>query len=200
MSTLEKPDRVDTPSPPARRTPGEEGVWVFILGDMTIFAVVFAAYLYYRGEQAALFRAGQQTLEQSYGVINTLLLLTSSLFVVTGVRALRQGRNAITPWLFTGALFCGLGFTTTKFLEYGEKLRGGVTPATDEFYLYYFVLTGLHFFHLLLGMVVLAFLIRLARRSELTTKQIAFVEGGACYWHMVDLLWIVLFPLLYLVR
>lgn len=192
-----------TPRPtaePERRIPGEEGLWIFILGDMTVFAVFFATYLYYRGQQPALFIAGQHTLRQSYGVINTLLLLTSSLLVVMAVRAVRERHRGAAPLLFIGALGCGLGFTVLKFLEYGEKVSAGMTPATDSFYMYYFVLTGLHFFHLLLGMVALAFLVRAARRPELTDRQFAFVEGGACFWHMVDLLWIVLFPLLYLIR
>jgi nitric oxide reductase NorE protein len=170
------------------------------MGDMTVFAVFFATYLYYRGQQTELFNAGQHTLKQGYGVINTLLLLTSSLLVVTGVRAVRQRRTNIAPWMFAGAMLCGLGFTFMKFLEYGEKLSHGITPATNSFYMYYFILTGLHFFHLLLGMGVLAFLVRAARKPELTPKQFGFVEGGACFWHMVDLLWIVLFPLLYLVQ
>ncbi|WP_028933749.1 cytochrome c oxidase subunit 3 [Pseudonocardia spinosispora] len=183
----------------SRHTPGEEGVWVFILGDMVVFAVFFATYLFYRGQQPDLFITGQQTLSQTYGVINTLLLLTSSLFVVMGVRGLRS-RARVAPWLFAASMVCGFGFAVVKFLEYSAKLAAGVTPATNDFYMYYFVLTGLHFFHLLLGMVVLAFLVRLARKPVLTDRQFGFVEGGACFWHMVDLLWIVLFPLLYLIK
>jgi nitric oxide reductase NorE protein len=184
----------------ARRVPGEEGVWVFILGDMAVFTVIFATFLYYRGEQPELFNAGRRTLEQSYGVINTVLLLTSSLNVAVGVSAVRRRHTTVAPWLFAGALLCGFGFSAMKFLEYGEKLRHHITPATDSFYMYYYVLTGLHFFHLVLGMVALGFLIRTSRRPDLTRRQFAFIEGGACYWHMVDLLWIVLFPLLYLIE
>jgi nitric oxide reductase NorE protein len=183
-----------------RNVPGEEGVWVFLLGDMTIFIVLFASYFYYRSRQPDLFNAGQRTLHQGYGVIGTLLLLTSSLCVVAGVRGFRQRRGIAASWLFGGALLCGLGFTAIKFFEYGEKLRAGITPATDNFYTYYFMLTGLHFFHLLLGMCVLVFVIRKARQPEMAPGRLVLVEGGACYWHMVDLLWIVLFPLLYLVR
>jgi nitric oxide reductase NorE protein len=187
-----------------RHLPGEEGTWVFILGDMTVFAVFFATYLYYRGQQRALFVESQHSLVQGYGVINTLLLLTSSLCVVLGMKAVR-GRLAgeptrAAPWLFGGALACGLGFSAMKFVEYGEKLAAGITPATNDFFMYYFILTGLHFFHLILGMGVLVFLIRAGRRTSMSVRQFAFVEGGACFWHMVDLLWIVLFPLLYLVK
>jgi nitric oxide reductase NorE protein len=189
----------DTPSAAARHIPGEPGVWIFILGDMTVFAIFFATYLYYRGQQKALFQAGQHTLVQAYGVINTLLLLTSSLLVVVGVRALRTERSRVASVTFAGAILCGLGFCAMKAVEWGEKLSAGITPATNNFYMYYFVLTGLHFFHLLLGLGVLTFLLRTALRGPLTGRRMAFVEGGACFWHMVDLLWIVLFPLLYLV-
>jgi len=177
---------------------------VFILGDMTVFAVFFATYLYYRGEQRSLFAESQRTLVQGYGVTNTLLLLTSSLCVALGMRAVRRrlagAPTRAAPRLFGGALACGLGFSVLKFVEYGGKLAAGITPATNNFFMYYFILTGLHFFHLILGMGVLLYLIRAGRQATLSTRQFAFVEGGACFWHMVDLLWIVLFPLLYLVK
>lgn len=187
-------------SRPADRIPGEEGIWVFILGDMTIFGILFAAYLWYRGQQPELYAGAQQALNQNYGVINTLLLLTSSLFVVIGVQSLRRRSSAVAPWLFAGALLCGLGFIVAKYFEYSEKVSAGITPGTNEFFMYYYVLTGLHLFHLVIGMCVLVYLILKARRPELTKKQFGYVEGSACYWHMVDLLWIVLFPLLYLVK
>ena len=101
---------------------------------------------------------------------------------------------------FRSALVCGLGFTLNKFLEWGGLLSAGHKPASNNFYMYFFVLTGIHFFHLLIGMSVLVALIVLTRKEKLSERQLAFVEGGACFWHMVDLLWIVLFALLYLVH
>jgi nitric oxide reductase NorE protein len=183
-----------------RHLPGEEGTWIFILGDMTVFALLFGVYMYYRSNDPALFRHSQQSLNQNFGAINTLLLLSSSLFVVTGIRAIRAHRHTLAPRLFAGAFCCGLGFAFIKYLEYSDKLSHGIKPATNDFFMYYFVLTGLHFFHLLIGMAVLVFLIVQSRKETLDPKTFAFVEGGACFWHMVDLLWIVLFPLLYLVH
>lgn len=201
MSAISETTRATAPSGrKVRHLPGEEGTWVFILGDMTVFAVFFATYLYYRGQQRQLFIDSQRHLVQGFGVTNTLLLLVSSLFVVLGMRAIRQRRSDVGPWMFVGAMVCGLGFSAMKFLEYGEKLSAGITPATNSFFMYYFILTGLHFFHLLLGMVVLAFLVRASRHPDMSAKRYAFVEGGACFWHMVDLIWIVLFPLLYLIK
>jgi nitric oxide reductase NorE protein len=200
MTTVSNAAHREVVARPVRHLPGEAGTWVFILGDMTVFAVFFCTYLSYRGLQPDVFDASQLTLKQSYGVINTMLLLTSSMFVVVAIRAIRKQIRGVAPWMFSLALLCGLGFSLMKFLEYAEKLGHGITPTTNSFYMYYYILTGLHFFHLILGMAVLVFLIVKSRAPRLTAKQFAFVEGGACFWHMVDLLWIGLFPLLYLVK
>jgi nitric oxide reductase NorE protein len=183
-----------------RHLPGEEGTWILIFGDMTVFAFIFVVYTYDRSQNAALFNASQQALNQNFGAINTLVLLSSSLCVALAVRAVRHDLPDLASRLFGGAFLCALGFASLKCLEYGEKLGHGIGPMTNSFYTYYFVLTGLHFFHLLLGMGVLAFLRTLARKPELTKRQFGYLEGGACFWHMVDLLWIVLFPLLYLMH
>lgn len=190
--------------PVEKHLPGEAGTWVFIFGDMTVFAIFFLTFLYYRGQERALFTHSQQSLEKGFGVANTLVLLTSSLAVVFGVRAVRRRREGsnswYAPWLFASAFACGVLFSTLKVIEYSQKLAAGITPATNNFFMYYFILTGLHFLHLLLGMVLLVYLVRAGRRTVLSDRQYAYVEGGACYWHMVDSLWIVIFALLYLVR
>jgi nitric oxide reductase NorE protein len=183
----------------ARHVPGEAGVWVFILGDMTIFAVLFVTFLSGLRRDPGLFEASQAQLNQHYGVANTLLLLLSSLLVVMAVRAMREQRGR-ADLLLVAAIACGLAFSGLKVLEYAGKVDHGITPASNDFFMYYFVLTGLHWFHLVLGLIVLTILVRLSRRESLTDGQLSFVEGGACFWHMVDLLWIVLFPLLYLVH
>ncbi len=183
-----------------KHLPGEEGVWVLIFGDMLLFAVFFATFLFYRSKDKALFDASQLTLNTDLGAINTLLLLTSSLFVVVGVRAARKDFYRIAPWAFAGALLCGAGFGINKVIEYSAKIAHGITPVTNNFYMYYFILTGLHMFHVLIGMGVLVFLIVQSRKPGITGRKFGYVEGGACFWHMVDLLWIVLFPLIYLVR
>jgi nitric oxide reductase NorE protein len=184
----------------ATHLPGEAGTWVFILGDMLVFALLFGVYLYYRGQQPVVFAHSQATLHAMFGVVNTLLLLTSSLCVVTAVRATRAGIRRLPQVLFGVALLCGAGFAANKVVEWGTLLTAGHTPAANNFYMYFFVLTGLHFFHLLLGMGVLTALIALSRKPALSDRQFMFLEGGACFWHMVDLLWIVLFALLYLVH
>jgi nitric oxide reductase NorE protein len=179
--------------------PGEAGIWVFIFGDMVIFAVLFATFLYYRGKNVELFDRSQTALNQNYGAVNTVVLLVSSLLVVLAVRAVRK-RMPLAPQLVAGAIACGIIFSLLKVLEYTQKVSHGITPATNDFFMFYFVLTGLHWFHLAVGLAVLTTLYVFTRKPELTERRYAFIEGGACFWHMVDLLWIVLFPLLYLVK
>jgi nitric oxide reductase NorE protein len=184
-----------------KRIPGEAGTWVFILGDMTLFAIFFLTYLYYRGQQPELFNLSQEELVPAYGVVNTLLLLTSSLFVAIGLPALRAGNVQSGRRWYGGAVPCGLAFSGLKFVEYGEKIAIGFTPATDNFFMFYYLLTGLHFFHLLLGVAFLVWIIGTSTPISVQKPQrFALIEGATCYWHMVDLLWIVLFPLVYLVN
>jgi nitric oxide reductase NorE protein len=192
---------VSRPEPLRRyHVPGETGIWVFIFGDMMVFAIMFATYLYYRGKDATLFNASQQQLNPDFGLVNTLLLLASSLLVVLAVGVVRAGTRRPAQPLILGAIGCGVAFSLLKVVEYSGKLDAGITPQTNQFFMFYFVLTGLHWFHLAIGLAVLGYMYFSARRTSLDVKQFAWFEGAGCYWHMVDLLWIVLFPLLYLVN
>ncbi|CAM5739847.1 cytochrome c oxidase subunit 3 [Mycolicibacterium aubagnense] len=184
----------------ARRLPGEEGTWVFLFGDMTVFAVLFGVYLYYRGADPVLFDGSQARLNPTFGVANTLILLTGSLLVVTAVRAVRQRANALAGRLIVGAMACGALFVVNKGVEYAQKISQGFGPASDQFFTYFYVMTGLHLVHVAAGIGLLWFMVTLTRRSELTEWQHSYLDGAACFWHMVDLLWIIMFPLLYLVK
>jgi nitric oxide reductase NorE protein len=176
------------------------GVWVFIFGDMLIFGVLFVTYLTYRSRHPLLFDHSQESLNQTFGAINTVLLLVSSLFVSMAVRAARRQLRRYARSLIAGAFLCGLAFSGIKIVEYSEKLSHHIHPATNQFFMYYFILTGIHWLHLILGLGVLTVIFILTGKEQPSRHQVAFIEGGACYWHMVDLLWIVLFPLLYLVK
>jgi nitric oxide reductase NorE protein len=183
----------------ARHVPGEPGVWIFLFGDMVVFGVFFATFMYQRSLAPGLFDESRHTLSIGIGLTNTLILLTSSLFVVTAIRAIRHAQRRAAQLLLAGALVCGLAFVGFKAIEYTAKVAAGHVPTQNNFYLYFFILTGLHLFHVLIGIVVLILLLTQARHTELSATRMAVVEGGACFWHLVDLLWIVLFPLLYLV-
>ncbi|MCX6398493.1 MAG: cytochrome c oxidase subunit 3 [Propionibacteriales bacterium] len=183
----------------ARRIPGEEGLWVFILGDMAIFALFFGTILVTRADDPTTFAAAQHELHPVLGIINTALLLTGSLFVIHGLRRLGDGTPAAAR-LFGATLLCAAGFAAVKAVEYTLLVNEGHTAGTNDFFMYYFVFTGIHLAHLVIGAVIVLFLFRAARQAAPGAGQSRFAECGAIYWHMVDLLWLVLFPLLYLIR
>ena len=180
--------------------PGEPGVWVFIVGEATMFTALFASYLYSRSRDIGLFRTSQRALNVDFGVADTVLLLTSSLLVFLALRAVRAGAQRHAAVLVPLAICCGAGFGALKITEYAEKVHAHLLPTTNDFFMNYFMLTGIHFFHLVIGLGLLGHLWRLSLQPKLTPAQLRFFEGGACYWHLVDFLWIVIFPLLYLVR
>lgn len=184
-----------------RHIPGEAGVWVLLFGDMMIFAVLFTVFLHQRALEPELFASSQESLNRALGAANTLVLLTSSLLIVFAAHAVHCERwrpyaNRLT---FAG-VGIGMCFVVIKAFEYHEKIAAGITPGTNDFFMYYFVLTGLHLLHVIIGLVVLTVLSGVARKPNPTRTQLAFFEGGGCFWHMVDLLWLVIFPLVFLVR
>ncbi len=184
----------------ARFIPGEPGIWIFVIGDMLVFALFFCVFIYYRNLDIELFNASQATLNQNLGALNTFLLLTSSWFVIGAVESIRKSASKKGHALFIGAFLCGLGFAIVKIFEFTEKISSGITLVTNDFYMYYFVFTGLHFFHVIVGLGILLFLISKARGAAFSDHDVRLFEAGGVYWHMVDLLWIVLFPLIYLVQ
>lgn len=185
---------------PPRHLPGEEGVWLFIGGDLVLFTLLFCVFLNMRAEQPDVFADGRAQLNQACGLVNTLLMLTSSWLVATAVRAARrQLASGVTAACFAGALACGAGFWIVKGVEYGEKLSAGITLATNDFFMLYFIYTGLHLLHVTIGMGVLTWLIVYSKSGEFGAGKMRNLESGASFWHLVDLLWIVLFALLYLV-
>jgi nitric oxide reductase NorE protein len=189
-----------TPAGPADgHVPGEVGVWVFVLGDMLAFALFFAVFLYERGGAPVAFDDARRHLTVGFAVANTVLLLTSSLLIAMAVRAVRGGARELAPRLIALAMACGAAFVADKGIEYGEQLGAGRTPAASDFFMFFYMLTGIHLAHVLIGLVVLGYLWRVTRRPVTGATDLRAVESGASYWHMVDLLWIVLFPLLYLV-
>ncbi|MBS0368906.1 MAG: cytochrome c oxidase subunit 3 [Proteobacteria bacterium] len=185
---------------PERDVPSAQapGILTFIVADVIIFGVLFVAFMMERSAQLALFDRSAAALNASFGLFNTLILITSGLFVVLAVDAARHGRTAATRGWLLASLAVGAGFGVTKLIEYGDKLGHGITMLSNDFFMFYFVLTGVHFLHFLAGMIVLALLWFRAGREPVDGPLFGWIESGALYWHMVDLLWIVIFPMLYL--
>lgn len=180
--------------------PGDSGVWFFILADMCAFALFFLIFSAGRLEQPALFEASRQQLDLRFGLANTLILLTSGAFMAKAVRLGRRQdwQRARTNLLIAGAT--GMLFAGSKMLEWSVKLDHGIGLTTNTFFTYYFVFTGIHFLHFVMGIAVIAVLISRCRASLPQADRLRWLEAGGAYWHMVDLLWVVLFAMLYLQR
>jgi nitric oxide reductase NorE protein len=181
-----------------RGLPGDIGMWVFVLGDLVIFGAYFVIFMIYRTQDTALFLESQQHLDQNVGVVNTLVLLVSSWFVARGVRAARAGDHPLALRLTIGAGLCGVLFVLLKIYEWSSKIGQGLTLSSNDFFMFYYMLTGVHLFHVLLGLIILGIVFRDLRDPNL--RRVAVAEIGATYWHMVDLLWIVIFALVYVMR
>ena len=159
----------------------------------------FAVFMVERLGQPGLFARSANLLDSRLGLANTLILITSSWLVALSVLAARQGNIRRLRLLLPASIAVGAGFAVLKLAEYGDKVRHGITPLTNDFFSYYFILTGVHFLHYLIGMAVLLVLAVMAyRRPVIDSRTASWLDSGALYWHMVDLLWIFLFPILYL--
>lgn len=183
-----------------RRLPGAEGIWALIGADAIVFAILFASFMVERRDNPAVFEAGRQALNPNLGGIDTLILLTSSWTVALAIQALRRNAGQQMPGLLLGGVLTGVLFAVSKAIEYAGKISQGITPATNDFFMWYFVLTGIHLLHVLLGTALLAFVWTGARRGAFGSANLVVPESVASFWHLVDLVWIMLFPLLYLMK
>ena len=182
------------------RLPGDDGVWMFLTADVLLFCLFFFVFTKGRVANPLLYEESRRHLDPAIGLVNTLILLTSSWFMVLAVEAARSGDRDRVERNLKSAMLVGAGFAVTKAVEYTLKIRAGITVTTNEFFAYYYGFTAIHFVHFLIGMAVLAVCLSKARREAIDARYVVWIESGGCYWHMVDMLWIVLFPMLYLLR
>lgn len=177
--------------------PGDLAIWIFILAELLVFAIFFASYAFTRAAHAELFNQHQLHLNRDFGLLNTLSLITSSYFVVRALAAMRENQPKLCfNWLIA-SLLMGLFFLVIKTFEYQHHLQMGINMRTNLFYMFYFSLTFFHFLHVILGMVILAANAYKTRAGDYSSDNMKGLETGASYWHMVDLVWIILFPLIY---
>jgi nitric oxide reductase NorE protein len=182
----------------AASPPGTDGIWTFLFIDMIVFSLFFVVYLSERLRLPEVFAASQAKLHPGFGLVNALVLLTSSLFVAEAVAAARLGKPQLVRIRLALALVCGAMFAASKLTEYAGKFAAGITPVTNTFYSFYFLLTMIHFLHVLAGMVFIAHCLASARAETGQPGYRAKIENTGLFWHFVDLLWLFLFPLLYL--
>lgn len=195
----------------------KQGMWLFLLQEVLFFAPFFTGYAIFRGLYPDAFHEASKSLDWQMGGLNTVILLCSSLSMALAVNAAQRGltKKCVTNLIFT--LLFGFGFLIVKYFEYTHKIHVGTLPSGlfnqdlfDEgmftqaqvplFFSLYFGMTGLHAIHVIGGMAVLAFwILPRASRGEFVGGYYTPVEMFGLYWHFVDLVWIYLFPLLYLV-
>ncbi|MHB1333821.1 MAG: cytochrome c oxidase subunit 3 family protein [Sulfuriferula sp.] len=187
---------VDTGQP----LPGDFAIWIFIFAELLVFGVLFAAYAFARSAHVELFNASQLTLNRTYGFANTLMLLTSSYFVARATRSIRAGHGtACANWL-TAALGLGGMFLVLKLVEFHQDFAQGINLSTNLFYMFYLALTFFHFMHVVMGMAILGVVTYKAYAGRYSAANHTGVETGGSYWHMVDLVWIILFALVYVIH
>lgn len=188
-------------------TPGDFAIWIIIYVELITFGLLFLGYAFSRRADIELFNESQLMLSQTSGFINTFILITSSYFVVKAVNNMKSMTQEsykefnikASKWLLF-AIICGVSFLIIKITEFSHIFGEGITLSTNKFFMFYLFLTVFHFMHVLLGSIILFNIYKKTKIYGYTPDDYRGFETGASYWHMVDLLWIVLFPLVYIIR
>lgn len=185
------------------------GMWLFLFTEILLFGGLFLLYAVYRSMYSTEFHQAAQDLSTTLGAINTLILLTSSLTMALSIAALRRGkRNASVAYQAITVLF-GLAFLVNKYFEWSGHIHEGIFPDSPVllsrshgeilFYGLYYVMTGLHGIHVVIGMIVIAIMTVFTLRGAVSAENFNKLENAGLYWHLVDVIWIYLFPLFYLI-
>lgn len=175
------------------------GMWLFLGTEILLFGGLFAAYAIFRAKYPEMFAEQHEELNKQMGAINTCILIFSSLTMAMGVTAIKRGKQKLTAILLLITIICGLGFGVVKYFEYSAKFAHHIYPDTSIFFSLYFMMTGLHMLHVFIGLLILATMFVLTLKGKFTSEYNTPIEVGGLYWHLVDLIWIYLFPLLYLI-
>lgn len=187
------------------------GMWVFLITEILFFGGLFVGYAVYRSSYPEAFASGSHHLDVLLGTINTAVLIGSSLTMALAVHAAQQGQRQTLVVFLLGTIVLGLVFLGIKGVEYAHKFEESLVPGSmfqyegpyahqaQLFFSFYFSMTGMHALHMVIGVGVLAVLTLLAWRGRFSARYYAPVEVTGLYWHFVDIVWIFLFPLLYLI-
>jgi len=180
--------------------PGDFAVWMLILIEISTFGLMFIGFSAVRTFERDMFLAGQAVIHPLAGLINTIALLAASGFVAQGVLDNRNNNQQRAAFMLLAGVAMATVYIVVKLWEYWQLGSAGYDLNVNHFFTAYFLLTGFHFLHVVLGMVFLIIMTRkLLRRGYGPGNQIG-LESGACYWHMIDLIWVVLFPIVYVIR
>jgi len=202
MSGEEKGGRVDADR-------GRIGMWLFLSTEALLFGGLFLLYAVYRWRYSAPFHEASLELSRAFGTLNTAILITSSLAVALSVRELREGRLAGAKRFLAATIALGACFLAVKAIEWGVKFEHGLYPGAKVlssrgpgqtlYFGLYFTMTGLHAVHVIVGMSVFGWILALMARGGVDADRPIKLENAGLFWHLVDIVWIFLFPLFYLI-
>jgi len=185
------------------------GMWLFILSELLLFGGMFILYSAYRYKNAVDFHHASMELEVLLGTFNTLILVTSSLSMAASIAAVRRGQRRLSMVLLMATIALGLFFLANKGFEWGAKIEHGIYPNSPTlltrakgevlFFGLYYVMTGLHGLHVLVGICILGGMLTLMIKDKINRTRFVPLENSGLYWHLVDIIWIFLYPLFYLI-
>ena len=188
----------DLPDEEIERVPGEGDMWFFVLFESLVFTAYFCVYLYFRTQDERAFLEAQSALNLPLGIVDTIVLLTSSWAIARCVQEARAGRYPAARQLALTTIGLGAAFFALKLVEWVNLIRGGHTFTSSDFMQHFFFLTGMHAIHLLIGFVALGILVQ--QLSDPQRRSQETIETCSTYWHTVDLYWVLIFAVLYIVR
>jgi cytochrome c oxidase subunit 3 len=185
------------------------GMWLFLYSEIILFGGLFVLYAVYFHAYPENFAVGGKELNRIIGALNTIVLLVSSFTVAASITAMQRNARKQTIGLLIFSIFCGFVFLVNKYFEWGAKFHHDIYPNSDTlvngepglniFFGLYYVITGLHGLHVIIGMILLSISLALVLSGKVTSSRFAMLDNSGLYWHLVDLIWIFVFPLFYLV-
>ena len=186
------------------------GMWLFLFTEILLFGGLFIVYFVYRNLNTEAFLNASFELDVTMGTINTIVLLTSSMTIAMSITALQKGNIKLSINLQWVTILFALVFLVIKYFEWGSKFEHGLFPGMDHyshlppgerlFFFLYFFMTGLHALHIIIGGIFIGVVIKKTKQRKVTGERISLLENSGLYWHLVDLIWIYLFPLFYLIN
>jgi len=186
------------------------GMWLFIFTELLLFGGLFVVYSVYRFMNPEAFHLAAHELNRTIGALNTVLLLISSMTIAMSTSTLQLKKKGATLALLAITIIIGLVFLVNKYFEWGVKFEHGIWPGSEHllndfsqgeilFFGLYFVMTGLHALHIIIGLIIILFAAVRIQKGTVNENRAALLENAGLYWHLVDLIWIFLFPLFYLI-
>ncbi|MBU0558036.1 MAG: cytochrome c oxidase subunit 3 family protein [Bacteroidetes bacterium] len=186
------------------------GMWLFLFTEILLFGGMFLVYAVYRYQYPDQFLLAGMELNTTIGAINTIILITSSLTVALSIAALQKDNKFLSILMLVITIFFAFLFMVNKYFEWTAKIDHGIYPGSEQmlekqngeilFFGLYYIMTGLHGLHIIIGIVILSVILMFIVKDKITSTNLVKLENSGLYWHLVDLIWIFLFPLFYLIQ